>query len=80
MVHRGHVPQRTCVACRRVRPARELMRLVVVMDEIVADRDRRLPGRGAYVCPEPACVQRARDRAAHALRARGARWAVKELV
>jgi predicted RNA-binding protein YlxR (DUF448 family) len=56
-----------------------MMRLAIVGDDIVVDRDRRLPGRGAYACPEAVCPQRARDRAPHALRARGARWAVEEL-
>jgi uncharacterized protein len=34
------------------------MRLVVRDGTIVVDAGRRLPGRGAYVCPEPACVSR----------------------
>jgi uncharacterized protein len=34
------------------------MRLVVRDGTIVVDARRRLPGRGAYVCPEPACVSR----------------------
>jgi uncharacterized protein len=34
------------------------MRLVVRDGTIVVEAGRRLPGRGAYVCPEPACVSR----------------------
>jgi hypothetical protein len=38
--------------------------------EVVVDSMGRLPGRGAYLCPEPACLARAleRGRLAHAFR------------
>jgi predicted RNA-binding protein YlxR (DUF448 family) len=50
-------PRRTCVACRRVRPKAELVRLVRRADgEIVAQNMG--PGRGAYVCPSPDCAER----------------------
>ena len=45
------VPSRTCVACRTVRPKRELMRVVrTPAGEIILDASGRAPGRGAYVC------------------------------
>lgn len=50
-------PIRTCLACRRARPARELVRLVV-LDGVQIDLERRLPGRGVWVCPHRACVSR----------------------
>jgi predicted RNA-binding protein YlxR (DUF448 family) len=64
-------PLRTCVGCRRVKPARTLVRLARrPSGEVVLDSTGRLPGRGAYVCPEAACVTRGleRGRLVHAFR------------
>jgi predicted RNA-binding protein YlxR (DUF448 family) len=52
-------PTRTCVGCRARAPKPELVRVVVVDDAAVVDRDGRLPGRGAYVHPVPACAEAA---------------------
>ena len=50
---RKHIPQRTCVACRKVRPKRELIRLVRISDGSVEfDTSGKRAGRGAYLCPE----------------------------
>lgn len=58
-----HVPQRTCVVCRTVRPQRELLRVVTDAEgRLLLDLKRRLPGRGAYVCPQPECVRLALKR------------------
>ena len=67
-----HVPTRTCLGCRQRRPKGELVRLVRGGDGIVvADVGGVRPGRGAYVCGEAACVERAlkTGRLAHAFRA-----------
>nr|WP_325233135.1 YlxR family protein [Egicoccus sp.] len=61
-------PVRTCVACRVVRPQRELLRLARTPDGIRFDTSGRLPGRGAYLCPEPHCLDTAAHRGAAALR------------
>lgn len=64
-------PVRTCVGCRRVRPKRLLVRLVrQASGLVVADRTGRATGRGAYVCLDPSCVERAigRGRLSHAFR------------
>ena len=54
------VPSRTCVACRTVRPKRELMRVVrTPAGEIILDASGRAPGRGAYVCRTDACLDKA---------------------
>ena len=47
------MPERTCVACRKVAPQRELVRIVFDGPRMVVDRARKKPGRGAYV--HPAC-------------------------
>jgi predicted RNA-binding protein YlxR (DUF448 family) len=65
-------PTRTCLGCRARRPKSELVRLVRRADGVVAvDAGARLPGRGAYVCPEAACVERAlkSGKLSHAFRA-----------
>lgn len=63
------VPQRTCVACGATRPKRELMRVVRTPDgRLELDPTGRRSGRGAYLCPAPACVEKAlRGRLEHAL-------------
>ena len=54
------IPNRSCVACRTARPKRDLLRIVRTPDgQVEADPSGRLPGRGAYVCNEPACIERA---------------------
>ena len=56
---KGHEPERTCIGCRRKEPARNLVRLALNRDGgIVIDRDRRMPGRGAWIHPKPECIDR----------------------
>ncbi|HEX2863990.1 MAG TPA: YlxR family protein, partial [Deinococcales bacterium] len=45
-------PVRSCVSCRTRRPQGELLRLARTERGIEIDPERRLPGRGAYVCPD----------------------------
>jgi len=52
------VPERQCVACRTLVPRTALIRLVRQPDgEVHLDQVYRRPGRGAYVCRTPKCVQ-----------------------
>jgi predicted RNA-binding protein YlxR (DUF448 family) len=54
------LPQRTCVACRRVRNKRELVRLVrAAGGDIEIDSTGKKEGRGAYICPDRACWEKA---------------------
>jgi predicted RNA-binding protein YlxR (DUF448 family) len=54
----SHIPQRTCLACGRKTAKADLLRLSRnVAGQVVLDLQQRLPGRGAYVCPTPACAQ-----------------------
>jgi predicted RNA-binding protein YlxR (DUF448 family) len=51
-----HVPLRMCVACRKRRPKGELLRVVLTEGGFLLDPTGKLPGRGAYVCPDsPDC-------------------------
>jgi predicted RNA-binding protein YlxR (DUF448 family) len=47
-----------------VAPKGELLRLALVGGRVVADREARLPGRGAYVHPREECVTAAVSRKA----------------
>ena len=51
-----HVPQRTCVACGKVKAKRELIRLVNAPDNNAEiDASGKKAGRGAYLCQEWKC-------------------------
>ena len=54
---RAEGPQRTCVGCRRIAAPSDLVRLVVGPEGVVAGKGR--PGRGAWLCDDPACVDAA---------------------
>lgn len=57
---RRHTPQRTCVVCRTTAEKRALTRLVRTPDEGVhVDPTGKRSGRGAYLCDQPACWDRA---------------------
>ena len=51
-----HIPQRTCVACRTVKPKRELIRLVHTSGgSVEVDTSGKKAGRGAYLCRAQEC-------------------------
>ncbi len=53
-----HIPQRTCVACRKVKAKRELIRIVHTSDgNVGVDTSGKEAGRGAYLCRAPECWQ-----------------------
>ena len=53
-------PMRMCVACREMKPKRELIRIVRTPEnEICADTTGRAAGRGAYICKSQACLEKA---------------------
>lgn len=55
------IPMRMCTGCGEMKPKRELIRVVKSPEgEIALDRTGRLPGRGAYVCPDLECLKKAR--------------------
>ena len=56
MNSRKRTPQRTCVACRKVRAKQELIRLVRVSDgSVEIDTGDKKAGRGAYLCRSQGC-------------------------
>lgn len=53
-------PERKCVGCAERREKRALVRVVRTPDgAVVLDRTGKLSGRGAYLCHDPACLQKA---------------------
>lgn len=55
------IPQRQCVGCREMRDKKALLRVVKSPEgEVSLDFKGKKPGRGAYVCPDAACLKRAR--------------------
>lgn len=54
-------PLRQCLGCREMKPKRELIRVVRSAEgEVSLDFQGKKPGRGAYLCPNPDCLKRAR--------------------
>jgi predicted RNA-binding protein YlxR (DUF448 family) len=60
MTRKTHIPQRTCVGCRKVDAQGALVRIARVGPRFLADPRRRLPGRGTYVHHD--CFDRALER------------------
>lgn len=67
--HPTRGPVRTCVGCRRTDGQGALLRVAALEGRVVADPRRRVPGRGAYVHREKACLERAAKGLARGLRA-----------
>ena len=57
-------PVRTCVGCGRKAAKRELVRYTAVDGVLTPDPAGNAPGRGAYTCPQQACLERAARRRA----------------
>ena len=59
------VPMRSCVGCGEVKEKRMLIRVIRTPEGVVRpDSTGRANGRGAYLCPDPACVAKAEKRKA----------------
>ncbi len=57
------VPMRMCIACRQMKPKKEMTRVVKTADgEISADPTGKAAGRGAYICNEEACLKKLNDK------------------
>ena len=55
------IPQRQCLGCREMKAKKELIRVVRSPEGTVSlDFKGKLPGRGAYVCPQAGCLSKAR--------------------
>lgn len=55
-MRRKHVPQRTCIGCRKIRSKRQMVRLVRTREgQLVIDETGKRNGRGAYLCRQRSC-------------------------
>ena len=54
------IPQRTCSVCRMQKDKEQLLRIVKNKDNIInVDEKGKLPGRGAYICYDINCLEKA---------------------
>ncbi|WP_035290619.1 YlxR family protein [Clostridium sp. KNHs214] len=54
------IPQRMCTGCMEMKPKKELIRIVKSNEgEISVDLTGKKPGRGAYICKNVACLEKA---------------------
>ena len=55
------IPMRLCLGCGEMKPKRELIRVVRSPEgEVSLDFGGKKNGRGAYICPNPECLKKAR--------------------
>ena len=55
------IPMRKCLGCNEMKPKKELIRAVKSPEgEISLDLTGKKSGRGAYICPDKSCFQKAR--------------------
>lgn len=55
-----NIPQRMCVSCREKKNKKELLRIVCNKNgEIHVDEKGKLEGRGAYICKDINCLEKA---------------------
>ena len=54
------IPQRQCMGCRERKEKRQLIRVVRKTDgSVCVDFSGKVSGRGAYICPNKACLNKA---------------------
>lgn len=55
------IPLRQCVGCGEMKAKKEMIRVLRTEDEgIILDSTGKKNGRGAYICPNAECLQKAR--------------------
>ena len=55
------IPERQCLGCNEHRPKKELLRVVRTPEgEAALDLTGKKSGRGAYICKNPKCLNKAR--------------------
>ncbi len=54
------IPQRMCVGCQQMKPKKLLIRVVRTPAETIeVDSTGKRSGRGAYICPDQDCLNKA---------------------
>lgn len=59
-----HIPERMCVGCRKMKPKRELIKIVLNEKSPEIDEKQKKFGRGAYLCKSLECIEAARKKKA----------------
>ena len=60
---KGKVPFRMCIACKQMKPKKEMTRIVKNAEgEIFADFSGKAAGRGAYICGDAECMKKLQDK------------------
>jgi len=61
MQKKKKVPLRMCLGCQEMKPKKELIRIVKSSDggDIKVDLTGKVSGRGAYICKNPECLEKA---------------------
>ena len=55
------VPMRRCCGCMEMKPKNELVRVVKNKEGVISlDLTGKMHGRGAYLCRNPECLEKAR--------------------
>ncbi|MFO8192305.1 MAG: YlxR family protein [Bacillota bacterium] len=54
------IPMRVCIGCQEKKPKKELVRIVRTPNgEVMLDSTGKKAGRGAYICPQEVCLNKA---------------------
>lgn len=53
------IPLRKCAGCNEMKPKKELVRVLRTDEGIVIDLTGKQNGRGAYLCRDKACLEKA---------------------
>lgn len=54
------IPQRTCIGCKEKKDKKDLIRIVKDKEgNITVDRTGKANGRGAYICDDVTCLDKA---------------------
>lgn len=60
MLKKRKIPLRKCTGCQEMKNKKELIRIVRNdKGEFTLDSTGKLPGRGAYICPNEECLKKA---------------------
>ncbi len=55
------IPLRQCVACRQLKPKKQMLRIVKNSEgKVFLDFSGKAAGRGAYICDDPECIKKLR--------------------
>ena len=55
------IPLRQCIGCGEMKSKKEMLRVLRTEEQgIILDTTGRKNGRGAYICPNPECMKKAR--------------------